>query len=152
MNLEKRFWSKVCVGKEDECWNWKASSRSSGYGSFKYSGKVIDSHRMTWFIINGEFPNMFVLHMCDNKLCCNPNHLFLGTHVDNMKDMVSKGRSASGEKSGVFLYSKLKKKDVLEIRSKYLTGNYSYKELGKMFGVDKTQIGGIVRRKHWKHI
>ena len=98
MNLEERFWSKIDVRKKDDCWEWKRGSRGNGYGCFKYDGKVIDSHRMVWFLIYGEFPELLVCHTCDNRKCCNPNHLFLGTYKDNVDDMMEKGRH--GAKKG----------------------------------------------------
>ena len=90
--LKKRFWEKVDIKGTGECWNWVAAIDTSEYGAFKYNGKKVNSHRMAWFLTYGDFPDLLVLHSCDNRKCCNPNHLFLGTYRDNVKDMISKNR------------------------------------------------------------
>jgi len=85
-----RFFDKV--HKTDSCWNWTASTRN-GYGAFKINGKVEGAHRVSWVLNNGEIPEgLFVCHKCDNPRCVNPEHLFLGTASDNMKDCYNKGR------------------------------------------------------------
>lgn len=98
MDLEERFWSKVNVGKKNECWEWVGAIDTPGYGAFKFDGKKYNSHRIAWYLTHSDFPNELVLHKCDNRLCCNPKHLFLGTYLDNAQDMVSKGRH--GAKKG----------------------------------------------------
>lgn len=78
---------------KDDCWDWNAALKT-GYGSMKYNDKNIRAHRLSWIIHNGSIPDgLCVLHKCDNRKCNNPNHLFLGSKVDNIKDMVSKGRN-----------------------------------------------------------
>lgn len=78
------------------CTLWKNAVSSSGYGSWFFRGKVQQAHRVAWIKTNGEIPHgMHVLHRCDNKLCINVSHLFLGTHADNMRDMKNKGRAVS---------------------------------------------------------
>lgn len=89
-----RFWSKVADGAEDECWEWQASRGSTGYGQFAmWPRGMVKAHRFAWELTNGAIPpGMFVCHRCDNPLCVNPGHLFLGSHDDNMRDMWTKGR------------------------------------------------------------
>ena len=92
-SLECRFWSKV--DKKNNCWEWTAALfAKTGYGQFALTSKKPETaHRMSWMLTHGEIPNgLFVLHHCDNRLCCNPSHLFIGTHKDNMVDMSQKGR------------------------------------------------------------
>lgn len=164
MNLEERFWSKVNILGEDDCWEWQAGLDSQGYGAFKYEGKKYDSNRMTWFIVNGEFPKLLVCHTCDNRKCCNPKHLFLGTYQDNHDDMVLKGRHAKGNTHRYILYpesikygeknpsSKLTSKNVIKLRKQYLSGDFTRKELSKIYGVGYRTICQIVNRETWQQI
>lgn len=87
-----RFWSKVRKG--DGCWEWQAKRFDNGYGSFAVSrNKNQGAHRVAWELTNGPIPaGMSVLHHCDNRPCVRPDHLFLGTQLDNMRDMLAKGR------------------------------------------------------------
>ncbi|MHB8742598.1 MAG: HNH endonuclease signature motif containing protein [Sulfuricaulis sp.] len=89
-----RFWSKV--EKSDGCWLWRGAIIPKGYGYFHVGGRLgqnLGAHRVSWRITNGEIPKgMFVLHKCDVRNCVRPEHLWLGTAMDNTKDMVAKGR------------------------------------------------------------
>lgn len=82
----------------DKCWPWVGGSLNEGYGCIRLGsshGRIVLAHRAAWAIANGPIPDgLFVLHHCDNPPCCNPAHLFLGTHQDNMDDMVAKGRQS----------------------------------------------------------
>src|SRR5574340_735548 len=95
--LHDRFWSKV--DKSGECWTWKGAHGPSGHGQFRIEGKYgkcRGAHRVAWLLTYGVLPpdNMEVMHACDNPACVRPDHLSLGTHRENMADMVSKGRQA----------------------------------------------------------
>ena len=106
----ERFWNKVNKLGFNDCWNWIGGSRGMGYGAFKINNKVIDSHRMSWILKNGEIEKgLYVLHTCDNRKCINPNHLFLGTHSDNMKDCANKKRLYSQSNVGKKKLSEIKK-------------------------------------------
>lgn len=95
-----RFWPKVNVLGETQCWNWMASIKPNGYGQIGRGGRgagVVYAHRASWELVNGKIPDgLQVLHHCDNRRCVNPSHLFLGTQKDNIRDMLSKGRHISG--------------------------------------------------------
>lgn len=89
-----RFWTKV--NDTGYCWEWKRGKKG-GYGLFKINGKDIIASRMAYILIYGKIPdNLQVLHKCDNPCCVNPDHLFTGTHYDNMIDMMRKGRGRGG--------------------------------------------------------
>jgi len=154
----ERFWKKVDIKGEDECWEWMAGKFKSGYGIFRIDKKLYKSHRISWILENGQIPEdnsyfktLFVCHKCDNKKCVNPHHLFLGTCKENMIDCSKKGRLSdnSGEKHGLH---KLTEQEVLEIRFKYGTGLYTQKELAEEYGVAQPHISIIIRNKSWKHI
>jgi hypothetical protein len=98
----ERFWEKVDIKGPDDCWLWESAPSTSGYGVF-YAGtrtaggwpQQVKAHRFSYVCIVGDIPEgMWVLHRCDTPLCVNPFHLFLGTALDNTRDMISKGRAA----------------------------------------------------------
>ena len=104
--------------------------------------KIHQAHRLSYLIQHGEIRDgLCVLHKCDNRKCVNPNHLFLGTRPENQQDAARKNRMAWGDKhSGV----KIACVDVPKIKEMYAAGQFTQKELGKMFGVDRRHIGRIV--------
>ncbi len=93
-----RFWQKVAITSEPgRCWLWCNGRNSTGYGVFRWHGKVRLAHRLAWELAYGPIPaGMLVRHRCDNPLCCRPSHLELGWHADNMADMAIRGRGRCG--------------------------------------------------------
>lgn len=139
-----RFWSKVDVKHKSKCWEWKASLRN-GYGKLIYRYKTISAHRIAWQLTHGEIGDYHVLHKCDNPLCCNPNHLFLGTNKDNVDDMIKKRRHPYGEKVGS---SKLKESDVIDI----IKSEDTYKEISEKYNISRSYVSDIKARRYWKHL
>lgn len=146
----ERFWSKVDVKGEDECWEWKKCKDKDGYGQYQINKKKYLSHRISWILENGDIPKkMCICHKCDNPSCVNPNHLFLGTNKNNSEDMTNKNRQAKGENQGLH---KLTEKQILEIRLKYIPYKYTQQKLAEEYNISRSLIGYIVRNKIWKHI
>lgn len=145
-----RFWNKVDKGNDDECWDFTGGINSTGRGIFYYKGKSIHAHRMSWIFAYGNIPKgMLICHHCDNGKCVNPKHLFIGTQLDNIRDMEAKGRATHlrGDKDPK---SKLNSKEVLEIVRLYKTGRVSQFDLGKMFGVSRSSVLSILRGDNWR--
>jgi hypothetical protein len=137
-----RFWNLVDTGDNNSCWNWLGSKTKEGYGNF--SGTK--AHRVSYKWKYGAIPNgLDILHKCDNPSCVNPSHLVTGTHQDNMRDMVNKGRSKRGEDCAK---SKLSLEQVNEIKVRIEQGERDY-EICKIYNVSPTAISGIRHKKTW---
>lgn len=142
---KKRFWEKVKIGKPDECWEWQAHT-ARRYGGFRLNKKIEKAHRAAYFLSTGDDPkNMLVCHSCDNPICCNPKHLWKGTHDDNMRDMVKKGRSFQ-HRSIKNSNGKLTDEEVKEIRKLYVPKKYTLKRLAKQFEVSPNHIWRIIHK------
>ena len=168
----EQFWASVDKsGGADACWNWK---QATTYGEYYLGTHKERTHRLAYNLSSGEDipPGMEVCHTCDNPACCNPAHLFIGTHRDNMIDLAQKGRTGrtNGRKPGLASepkttkrksgirngsrngQSKLTEDDVRAIRAVYATGEISQRRLAKQYGVHPSLIGFIVRREYWQHV
>ena len=155
MNLTERqlrnFWAKVDVRGPDDCWEWTAfKDRGYGvFGVFGVTGGPQGAHRVSAHLAGMKIEGLYVCHHCDNPCCVNPNHLFVGTNADNMRDKMQKGRGAKGESAGP---AKLTADQVLEMRALYATGRWTQKGLADRYSVSPEQVCNIVNRKQWKHI
>jgi len=143
-----RFWEKVKRVEGDGCWEWQASICMT-YGQFDWRFEP-KAHRMAWVLTYGPIPlGLDVLHQCDNRICVRPSHLFLGTQADNAADMVAKGRSCRGTAVNL---AKLNEAIVRHIRSVYDGREYSYRSLGRKYGVSFRSIAAIVKGETWRHV
>lgn len=147
------FWSRVERGAPEACWPWIGSRLPSGYGRFYPAWKVgLYAHRFSWELANGrEVPEgLYVMHACDNPKCVNPAHLSVGTHSDNMRDAVSKGRHAHvvmpGERHP---NHKLTAVQVAEIRRRLGEGADRLL-LASQFSVSKGTINHIATGRSWR--
>lgn len=153
--VEIRFWNFVQKGAPNECWEWKGAKQQKGYGSYLFQGKGSKSSRVAWILTHGPIADgLHVLHNCpgkDNPACCNPAHLYLGTHLRNMLDIGLKGQrqSARGETVGS---AKLTEAMVRDARRLYKTGGESIKGLARRFGVSQRAMQFILRGKTWQHV
>ncbi len=130
------------------CWNWSGGIwNDTGRGRVKIKGMWFATHRLSWELAISPIPDgLWVLHKCDNGLCLNPDHLFLGTCLDNVKERQQKGRCADikGLKNPM---AKLTDEHVLEIQSKYSTGLYTLQDLAVEYAVAFQTISRTLRRE-----
>ncbi len=155
--LVERFWAKVDQRSGDECWPWLGATypKPDNYG-FIYGGpkrpRFLRAHRVAYELAVGKIPRgKCICHTCDNQLCCNPAHLWIGTRGDNNRDRGVKGRTAPqhGENGG---FAKLTNEQVLAIRSRYAAGGISQEQLGKEYGIQQPHVSRLVRRQNWTRI
>ncbi len=159
---EANFWDRVHVGNDDQCWQWmgyrnygKRTQRGGGYGRIDAFGlKGVYVHRLAYYFSHpGELDlkkvgDLIVRHTCDNPICCNPKHLVLGTHADNMADMVSRGRQTSYTSIGS-PNAKLSAADVRAIRAEPKTLR---KVLAERFGVSVQTIKAVRSGRHYSDV
>ena len=160
--VEDRFWSKVDrSGGPDACWPFLRGKNPRGYGRFRLNGRNRSAHCVAYFLTHGEWPSPHGLHTCDNPPCCNPCHIFPGTHADNAADRERKGRgsrhggTASGERNGAYTKPERRRRGdangrtrisdvkVQEIRQRYALGGITFADLGRLFGVDTSNARKI---------
>ncbi|MDO9580401.1 MAG: HNH endonuclease signature motif containing protein [Bacteroidales bacterium] len=180
-DIAARFWPKV--KQTDGCWLWLGAKDSDGYGSIKIGNhRGTHAHRIAYALKVGHIPTgLSVLHSCDNPSCVRPDHLFLGTQLDNVNDMAKKGRDhkAMGDRNASRLYpekrlrgerhpfrlhpdlhargeraanAKLKEGQVIEIRRSWEARELSQHALARKYGVTLATVNSIVLGKTWRHL
>lgn len=171
------FWSNVAVAASG-CWEWQGFRSPKGYGRVNAPrGRKVFAHRVAWLLSRFVLPEgMLVLHRCDNPPCVNPDHLFMGTHADNSRDMVAKGRrfnpmrsAESRRKAARFgddhwarrhpelvvrgeRRSDFTESDIRAIRDDYAAGGLSTRKLGAKYGISGAHAYSIVSRRAWRHV
>lgn len=149
---ELRFWFSVDFS--EECWIWQGTRNRNGYGHFNHSGPMgVLAHRIAWTYTRGSPGVLHVLHTCDTPACVRPNHLYLGTHTENMQDKVRKGRQFAASRQGsANKISKLHEADVILMRARWESGAHTMTSLAASYGVSIKTVSQIVRRKAWIHV
>lgn len=147
--IASRFWAKVDRRGPRECWPWVASRLPGGYGQFAVAkavggkGRPLRSSRIAWELVRGAIPRgMWVLHECDNPPCCNPAHLFLGTRLDNIRDMWTKGRGKGSPPGERGWNAKLSNADVAAIKRALVAGERHW-VIAARYGVSRVHVTRI---------
>lgn len=174
--IDERVWDHVNkdgptpphVADLGPCWEWAGDRVRHGYGVIrngsKGAGRTL-AHRVTYAVTFGPIPEgLHVLHKCDNPPCVRPDHLFVGTHADNMADARQKKRFAAGDRSPSRLFperlrrgsrgywAKLTEEQVAEIKAMYRPYRVSQHTIAKMYGVTRGTIAQIIQGKAWRHV
>lgn len=156
------FWEKV--DKSGDCWLWTGATNKKGYGAAWDGKRTQKAHRVSYMLAHGEMPELCVLHRCDVPNCVRPDHLFLGTRIDNNHDMVRKGRHVPGSSHlestldgeyirGVKHHAAKVNPDIVRaMRREYATGETSYSKLAKKYGLALGNAWRIINKVTWKHV
>ena len=147
---QKHFWQHV--DKSGDCWIWMGAT-TRGYGQTTIDKKHGYAHRFSWEFANGSIPNKKIIcHKCDTPRCVNPEHLFIGTQADNIKDAIKKGRTkykaSFGSKNGNSRLTELAVKDI----KKQYAGGKTLREVANAIGVSKSTVWNVVSNKNWRHV
>lgn len=155
----ERFWARVDLDGLGGCWLWTGAKNGMGYGCLDVDGRTVRAHRFSYEMEHGPVPSdMLVCHHCDNPSCVNPDHLFLGTPSDNMRDMARKGRSG-GYRSGVgnglteerHPMARLARSDVARIKAMLFAG-HTQTSIAALYGVRPNTISRIARGETWRGV
>ncbi len=156
MLIAERFWAKV--DKTGECWEWTGGLRGrDGYGGIWWEGRHLATHRLSYILHHPlsidlcEHREICVCHRCDNPLCVNPAHLFLGSRADNNNDKKKKGR-AKGARGILHHDATLTETQVREIRERCVNGGITQRQLALEYSITPQNICCIIHHKYWKHI
>ena len=141
--LRDRFWDRVDVRSDDECWEWQGARDKAGYGWTTVDGKTMQTHRRALELVNGSIPRgKLALHHCDNPPCVNPNHLYAGSSRANARDRDKRNRNGR---------ARLNRVSVRRIRAA-VEGGQTHQKAADAFGVSRATITRIVNRQSWRHV
>ena len=148
VKIHNRFWSKV--RKTNSCWLWTAATDDGGYGRFLFEGKNRHAHIVAWILTYGSVPEgNVVMHTCDVPYCVNPEHLQLGTQLDNIQDRVNKGRCFKPE-CELNSQAKLSQKQVDAIRDEYNTIKCTKRFLARKYNMSDSAVGRLLNGYTWR--
>lgn len=179
-----KFWARVAVGSSDTCWPWLGKDITThGYGRCHYAGHSVIASRVAFYLATGTNPTgMCVCHHCDNPICCNPSHLFLGTQSDNVRDSIRKGRQRhlrgaahwtakfkgtdkmkwkitdkrrldpNVRARGEKQGSAIFSDDLIKVIRRWYSFGLTQMRIAEFFGCNRSTIGYIVRHKAWQHV
>lgn len=151
MSSPSSFWARVVANGPGVCWEWSGHRVTQGYGRLRINGHRWMAHRYAWTVMNGDIPaGQEVCHRCDNPPCCNPAHLFLGTHAENMADMAGKGRARPPVGTD-HSNSKITPAIVRDIRDLRQQG-WTLARIGRQFNIHLSNVSLIANGKAWGHV
>ena len=151
MSSEVTFWNRINKDTADGCWLWTASTYHDGYGQFyDETHTPWRAHRFAYTMTHGPIPDgLQCLHKCDNRRCCNPSHLFLGTNAENRQDSVAKGRHAYGSKH---TSAKITESDVMAMHELRKSSRISCQKIADRFGICQAHCSDILNGRKWRHV
>jgi hypothetical protein len=165
-SVAERFWGKVDRSAgPDSCWPWLGARNAQGYGRVSVNRRNRQAHRVAFELAGGTLDRgQVACHRCDNPPCCNPTHVFAGTHGDNSADMVAKGRSTAGDRNPSRLYperqvrgeqqhsAKLSDESVLALRQRWAMGGLTKRGLAREIGLSETALRRLLGGRTWAHV
>lgn len=155
VDLHAKIDGRYVIDPETGCWNWTGMiHRATGRAVASISQESFYAYRLSYTALVGPIPDgLIVCHRCDNPACINPDHLFIGTALDNSRDMWSKGRGRSAPPVGADHWAaKFTDAEIVTIGTRYAAGGVTYVELAREYGVNPGCIGSIVRGETWRHV
>lgn len=147
-SCKQRFWSRVDIRTDSECWPWAARLDRDGYGMFCFRGSNYHASKLAYWFTNGRKPFLSVLHTCDNAACCNPAHLYEGTQRQNINDKIERNRMARGEANGSSRYTT----NQIEKVCRLIRDGLNAVQIERIVGVKRDTVKLVRRGKQWRHI
>lgn len=151
MDIREKYPSKFLTNDVSGCWEWQGPLGVWGHGMTRFEGKQSYTHRISWRLSKGDIPRgLMVLHKCNNACCANPDHLYLGNHDDNMRDMKVSGRRKNKTRGERQPHAKLREVDIPIIRER--GAREMYKDIAADYGVSVNCIASVVTRANWAFV
>ena len=151
-SLIHRFKARILVGSVAECWPWLGAVRN-GYGAIKHCRKILGAHVVAWAIAQKRMPQpgYLICHTCDNRVCCNPSHLYEGTAADNVRD--ADHRRSIARAHGQQCYNAILNSDIVElILALHVCKGWGYLRISHVLQVSQWAVKSVVSRKSWRRV